>query len=94
MGEIVAEGENVALGYWRSPEESSASFRGGRLYTGDLATIDKDGFIYVLDRAKDFLKCAGKRVSCRHIEDHLLRYEGVAEAAVIGISDEVTSAKP
>jgi acyl-CoA synthetase (AMP-forming)/AMP-acid ligase II len=90
VGEIVAEGENIAQGYWRAPEETATTFRAGRLYTGDLATIDSDGFIYVLDRAKDFLKCAGKRVSSRQIEDRILQYEGLAEVAVIGISDDVS----
>ena len=90
VGEIVAEGENIAQGYWRAPEETAATFRAGRLYTGDLATVDSDGFIYVLDRAKEFLKCAGKRVSARQIEDRILQYEGLAEVAVIGVSDDVT----
>jgi acyl-CoA synthetase (AMP-forming)/AMP-acid ligase II len=90
VGEIVAEGENVAQGYWLAPEESAASFRAGWLHTGDLATVDKDGFIYVLDRAKEFLKCAGKRVSCRQIEDRILAYQGLNEVAVIGVRDDVT----
>jgi long-chain acyl-CoA synthetase len=90
MGEIVAEGNNVAQGYWRAPEESAACFRNGRLYTGDLATVDEDGFIYVVGRAKEFLKCAGKRVSCRQIEDRILEYQGLDEVAVIGVSDDVT----
>jgi len=55
VGEIVAEGKNVTRGYWRAPQESAASFRDGKLYTGDLATVDEEGFIYVVDRAKDFL---------------------------------------
>jgi long-chain acyl-CoA synthetase len=90
IGEIVAEGENISQGYWRAPEETAATFRAGRLHTGDLATVDSDGFIYVLDRAKEFLKCAGKRVSSRQIEDRILQYEGLAEVAVIGVSDDVT----
>jgi acyl-CoA synthetase (AMP-forming)/AMP-acid ligase II len=59
VGEIVAEGENVALGYWHAPQESTTSFRDGKLYTGDMATVDEDGFIYVVDRAKDFVKWGG-----------------------------------
>jgi long-chain acyl-CoA synthetase len=90
LGEVVAEGENVAQGYWGAPEESVVSFRAGRLYTGDLATVDQDGFIYLLDRAKDFLKCAGKRVSCRQIEDQILQSQDLADAAVIGIPDDIT----
>jgi acyl-CoA synthetase (AMP-forming)/AMP-acid ligase II len=88
VGEIVAEGESVTLGYWRAPEESAASFRDGRLYTGDMATVDEDGFIFVVDRAKDFLKCGGERVSCRHLEDRLLEFEDLLEAAVIGVPDD------
>ena len=55
IGEIVAEGDNVTQGYWRDPEESAKCFRDGKLYTGDLATTDNEGFIYVVDRAKDFI---------------------------------------
>jgi long-chain acyl-CoA synthetase len=86
-GEIVAEGENVCLGYWH--EEDCGCFRDGKLYTGDLATVDKDGFIYIVDRAKDFLKCGGKRVSARQLENVLLENEELLEAAVIGVPDGV-----
>jgi acyl-CoA synthetase (AMP-forming)/AMP-acid ligase II len=89
VGEIVATGENVALGYWAAPEETAAIFRNGALHTGDLAKVDEDGFIYVVDRAKDFLKCGGKRVSCGQIEDQLVAFEDLVEAAVVGIPDEV-----
>jgi acyl-CoA synthetase (AMP-forming)/AMP-acid ligase II len=89
VGEIVAEGENVAQGYWRAPEETASSFRDGRLYTGDLATVDEEGFIFIAGRAKDFLKCGGKRVSCKQLEQQLLEYEDLLEAAVIGVPDEV-----
>jgi len=88
-GEIVAEGGNVGLGYWRDEEESSRCFRDGKLYTGDLATVDEDGFIFIVDRAKDFLKCGGKRVSCRYLENVLLGYEELLEAAVVGVPDDV-----
>ncbi|HVW11316.1 MAG TPA: AMP-binding protein [Bryobacteraceae bacterium] len=90
VGEITADGENISRGYWGAPEETAASFRGGMLCTGDLATVDEDGFIYILDRARDFLKCGGKRVSCRQIEDRILQCRDLAEAAVIGIADDVT----
>jgi len=88
-GEIVAEGGNVALGYWRDPGESAHCFRDGKLYTGDLATVDEDGFIFIVDRAKDFLKCGGKRVSCRYLENVLLGFPDLLEAAVVGVADEV-----
>jgi acyl-CoA synthetase (AMP-forming)/AMP-acid ligase II len=89
VGEIVAEGPNIAHGYWHSPEESATTFRNGKLYTGDLATVDEDGFIYIVDRAKDFLKCGGRRVSCQQLEEQLLRFEGLLEAAVVGMPDEL-----
>jgi long-chain acyl-CoA synthetase len=88
-GEIVAEGDNVALGYWHDEAETARCFRNGRLYTGDLATVDSDGFIYIVDRAKDFLKCGGKRVSCRHMENVLLEHSGLLEVAVVGVPDDV-----
>lgn len=88
-GQIVAEGANVAQGYWHAPEESASTFRNGHLYTGDLARVDEDGFIYIVGRAKDFLKCGGKRVSCRYVEEMLMSFPGLTEAAVIGIPDEV-----
>lgn len=89
IGEIVAEGANIAAGYWRAPEDTQVSFRDGGLYTGDLARVDEEGFIYVVDRSKEFLKCGGRRVGCRQLEEELLEFEGLVEAAVIGIADEV-----
>lgn len=89
IGEIVAEGANITRGYWRDPEQTARSFRDGKLYTGDLGFMDEDGFIYVVDRNKDFLKIGGKRVSCRYLEDMLVECGSVLEAAVVGIPDEV-----
>ena len=88
-GEIVAEGANVALGYWRDPDETARRFRGGALYTGDIATVDEDGFIYIVDRVSDFVKCGGQRVSCRYLEDLLLESSALVEAAVIGVPDSI-----
>jgi len=88
-GEVVAEGPNVAHGYWQDAEETARCFRDGKLYTGDLATVDNDGFIYIVDRAKDFLKCGGKRVSCHQVENVLLDNPALLEAAVIGEPDDV-----
>lgn len=89
VGEVVAEGANVTRGYWMEPDESARTFRDGRLHTGDLATVDEEGFIYIVDRAKDFLKCRGERVSCRFLEEQLLAFAEVVEVAVIGIPDDV-----
>lgn len=88
-GEVVAEGRNVTLGYWRDAEETDKCFRQGRLHTGDIATVDAEQFIYIVDRAKEFLKCGGKRVSCRQLEQQILEFDGLLEVAVIGIPDGV-----
>ena len=74
MGEIVAEGPNVTQGYWRDPVETAKSFRDGKLFSGDLATVDGDGHLYVVDRAKSFLKCGGRRVSTRQLEELMLEF--------------------
>jgi len=89
VGEIVAQGANVTHGYWRDAEESAAVFRQGRLYTGDLATVDAEGFVYIVGRSRDFLKLGGERVSCRRLEDTLLEFDGLLEAAVAGAPDDV-----
>jgi long-chain acyl-CoA synthetase len=88
-GEIVAEGCNVALGYWDAEDEDAVSFRNGCLFTGDLATVDEDGFIFIVDRSKDILKCGGKRSPCREVEDVLLEFDDLVEAAVIGVPDDL-----
>src|SRR5882762_862063 len=89
VGEIVAEGKNIARGYWQEAQETAASFRNGRLYTGDLATVDDDSFIYIVDRAKGFIKCGGRRVSCHQLEEQLLEFEELLEAAVVGVQDDI-----
>ena len=89
VGEIVAEGENVTKGYWCAPDETAESFRHGRLHTGDLATRDSEGFIYIVDRKKNFLKCGGKRVGVLEIENRLLEYPCITEAVVEAVPDDV-----
>ncbi|MEW6755220.1 MAG: AMP-binding protein [Candidatus Latescibacterota bacterium] len=88
-GEIVARGDNVTLGYWRDPEATRQTHRGGALWTGDLAKLDEDGYIHVVDRAKDFLKPFGHRVSSKQIEDHVVEIADVVEAAVVGVPDDL-----
>ncbi len=88
VGEIVATGPNITLGYWKSSEATERNFGGG-LHTGDLATVDEDGYIYIVDRARDFLKCGGKRVSSRQIEEAVLHFDQISEVAVVGIPDLV-----
>lgn len=89
VGEIVAEGDNITLGYWQDDAETALHFRDGQLYTGDLATVDEDGFIFIVDRANDILKCGGNRVACKEVETALLECHDLVEAAVVGVPDEV-----
>lgn len=77
------------MGYWQDQQETEKIFRNGALYTGDSARVDEEGFIYIVDRAKDILKCRGEKVSCRQIEEVLLEFDELVEAAVIGIPDDV-----
>lgn len=88
-GEVVVRGDNITLGYWKDEEATRQSFRDGALWTGDLATVDEDGFIFIVDRAKDFIKPTGHRIACKQIEDYIVAIPDVVEAAVIGIPDDV-----
>jgi acyl-CoA synthetase (AMP-forming)/AMP-acid ligase II len=89
VGEIVAKGANIAKGYWRAPDASAECFRDGWLHTGDLATIDRDGFIYIVGREKDFIKVRGERTACGQIEAKLLEHDSVLEVAVVGVPDDI-----
>ena len=89
IGEIVAEGENIAKGYWDAPHETAETFRDGALHTGDLATTDADGFIYIVDRKKNFLKCGGKRVGIQEIENRLMEFPCITEGVAVGTPDDV-----
>jgi acyl-CoA synthetase (AMP-forming)/AMP-acid ligase II len=89
VGEIVASGDNITLGYWNDPEETAKFFRGGKLYTGDLARVDADGFIYIVERDREMIKCGGNRVSAKEVEDVIAEMPGVVEVAVIGVPHEL-----
>jgi long-chain acyl-CoA synthetase len=89
VGEIAASGENVTLGYWGDPEETGRFFRDGRLFTGDMARMDADGFIYVVERARDFIKSGGNRISPKEVEEIIAEMPEVVEAAVVGAPDEL-----
>jgi acyl-CoA synthetase (AMP-forming)/AMP-acid ligase II len=89
VGHLVARGDNVTLGYLDEPEETAAILRGGSLWTGDLARRDADGFFFHVGRAKEMLKIGGHRVSPVEIEQAIARHPGVAEAAVVGVQQEL-----
>jgi long-chain acyl-CoA synthetase len=87
VGEIVAEGDNIMAGYWNDPEETAGVLRDGRLWTGDLARRDEDGFLWVVDRKKNMIKCGAHRISPREIEETILELPAVTEACVVGVPD-------
>lgn len=88
VGEIVCRGTQLMAYYWNRPEATAEAFRGGWLHTGDIGRMDEDGFYYILDRKNDMLISGGYNVYPREVEDVLLSYDGVLEAAVIGLPDE------
>jgi acyl-CoA synthetase (AMP-forming)/AMP-acid ligase II len=89
VGQIVASGDNITLGYWNDPTETQRFFRDGKLYTGDMARVDKDGFIFVVERARDFIKSMGHRVSPKEVEEIIAEMPEVVEVAVVGRLDEI-----
>jgi long-chain acyl-CoA synthetase len=88
-GELWVSGPNVVTGYWNLPDATEEAFGGGWYRTGDVARIDEDGFIFVLDRLKDMLIRGGENIYCVEIEDCLGGHPDVIEAAVFGLPDRV-----
>jgi long-chain acyl-CoA synthetase len=86
-GEIVAAGDNIMQGYWNDPQETAKVLRDGQLLTGDLARQDEDGFLWIVDRKKNMIKCGAHRVSAKEIEETLAQLPGVVEACVVGVPD-------
>ncbi len=89
IGEYCGRGYNVMLGYWDDPEKTTESIdRGGWMHTGDLATMDEDGYVTVVGRSKDMLIRGGENVYPREIEELLYRHEKIEDVQVIGVPDE------
>lgn len=87
QGEVYALGENISPGYVGSPAESAEKFTASGLRTGDLATVDEDGDVFILDRRDDFIKTWGYRVSSHEVEDCALRLDRLTSAAAVGVPD-------
>ncbi len=87
VGEVLVRGDSVMRGYWRNPEASAAALRDGWLWTGDVGTLDADGFLTLKDRSKDLIISGGSNIYPREVEEVLLAAPGVAEAAVVGLPD-------
>ena len=89
VGELWIKGPNVVRGYWNRPEETAKTFTNGWLHSGDIARIDEDGFIYIVDRAKDVIIRGGENVYSVVVEAVLHEHPAVADCAVIGIPHPV-----
>jgi acyl-CoA synthetase (AMP-forming)/AMP-acid ligase II len=88
-GEIIAKGKNIMLGYFGEPKESAKVIRNGWLYTGDLGTIDEDGFIFLTARKKEIIKVGGKRISPKEIEGVIDMIPGVIDCSIEAIEDDI-----
>ena len=88
VGEIIVKGDIVTPGYWNLPEETSKAIRNGWLYTGDLAVIDSEGYVNIVDRKKDMILTGGENVYSTEVENVLYMHPKILEAAVIGVPHE------
>ena len=86
VGELICRGPNVMQGYHRNPRATGESLKNGWLYTGDLARMDDEGFVYIVDRKKEMIVSGGENIYPREIEEVLIRHPAVADVAVIGIA--------
>ena len=89
VGELLIRGPNVIKGYWNRPEETAQAFADGWFHSGDLARLDGDGFVYIVDRAKDMLIRGGENIYCAEVEAALYEHPAVADCAVIGVPHRV-----
>ncbi len=88
LGEVIMRSQNVMKGYWGKPEETAKTIRDGWLYTGDIARMDEEGYLYIMDRKKDMIISGGENIYPAEIEDFLLSHPKVADVGVIGCPDE------
>jgi fatty-acyl-CoA synthase len=94
MGEIVMRGNNVMKGYFDDQEATDTAFRGGWFHSGDLGVMQPDGYVQLLDRAKDVVVSGGENISTVEIEQAILTHEAVLDAAVVGVPDEKWGERP
>lgn len=87
-GELVCKGPQVMKGYWNQPEETAKVLTDGWLHTGDIAVIDNDGFLSIVDRKKDMILVSGFNVYPNEVEEAIASHPGVLEVAAIGVPDE------
>jgi acyl-CoA synthetase (AMP-forming)/AMP-acid ligase II len=86
-GEVIVRGPNVMAGYWQRPDETARTLDGGWLHSGDVATVDEEGFVTIVDRIKDMIISGGENIYPAEIEAVLYEHPAVAECAVVGLPD-------
>jgi acyl-CoA synthetase (AMP-forming)/AMP-acid ligase II len=87
VGEVVARGDNVMLGYWNRPDDTTEAVRDGWMHTGDGGRMDENGYIFIVDRIKDMIITGGENVYSAEVENALASHPAVAACAVIGVPD-------
>jgi len=87
-GELAVKGPQVMKGYWQMPEETARTLRDDWLYTGDIARMDEEGYLYIVDRKKDMINASGFKVYPREVEEVFYQHEEVVEAVAVGVPDE------
>ena len=87
IGEIVHRSPHLMSGYYNDPAKTAAAFTGGWFHSGDLATVDAEGYITVVDRVKDMIKTGGENVASREVEETIYKLAGISEVAVVGLPD-------
>jgi acyl-CoA synthetase (AMP-forming)/AMP-acid ligase II len=88
VGEIIIKGPTVMKEYYKNPEETAKTLRGGWLHTGDLGKVDAEGFLYFVDRKKDMIKSGGLNIYSKEVEEVLAKHPKIVEAVVVGVPDE------
>jgi fatty-acyl-CoA synthase len=87
VGEVCARSNHIMTGYWNKPADTAAALRGGWLRTGDLAVVDQDGYITIVDRRKDLIVSGGENIASVEVEKAIAAHPSVAEVAVVGVPD-------
>jgi fatty-acyl-CoA synthase len=94
IGEVIVRGDVVMEGYWKQPEETRRYIRDGWFYTGDLATIDEEGYVLIVDRAKDMVLSGGENIATAEVERVIYQHPDVLECAVIAVPDDTWGEVP
>jgi fatty-acyl-CoA synthase len=89
VGEVAAYGANVMTGYWKNPEATKEAFRDGSFLTGDMAMMDEDGYLYIVDRKNDMINSSGEHIYPAEVEDILSSHPKVEDVAIVGQPDEM-----